>query len=71
MNTNTLTPTVTRSAASRWVSPVCTPEQYGIAPKVTRQGSAMSFASPKHAATTLAAVRQDAAGRVPPRGRPV
>ncbi len=74
---------ITPSAASPWVTPVRTRAQAGLAPNLTRQGSGMSFsgypatgalkaaAAAKHVATTLAAVRQDADGRVPPRGRTV
>ncbi len=80
MNTTIITP----SAASPWVSPVRTRAQAGIAPNLMSQGSGMPFsgypaagalkaaaATAKHVATTLAAVRQDADGRVPPRGRTV
>ena len=80
MKTNTLS----RSAASPLATSVRTREQFGMAPTSPRQGSALPFAgypttgamkastvATAHAATTLAAVRTDADGRVPPRGRPV
>ena len=83
MKTNTLS----RSAASPLATSVRTREQFGMAPTSPRQGSALPFAGypttgamkastvatagTAHAATTLAAVRKDADGRVPPRGRPV
>ena len=80
MNTNT----ITKSAASRWATSGSTHEQFGNAPTAPLQGSGLPFAgypttgamkastvATAHAATTLAAVRTDADGRVPPRGRPV